>query len=94
MEISVNNVVKSYKDVRAVDHVSFEVKKGEVYGIIGPNGAGKTTLMEIMLGLRRQDSGEVKIQDYDNIVVRQIKCLWISQINQGGFSTMRALSAI
>ena len=59
--------MKSYKDVRAVDHVSFEVKKGEVYGIIGPNGAGKTTLMEIMLGLRRQDSGEVKIQDYDNI---------------------------
>lgn len=67
MEIILNDIVKSYKNTPAVSHVSVNIKKGQVFGIIGPNGAGKTTLMEIMLGLRKQDSGSVLIQGMDNI---------------------------
>ena len=67
MEIIVDNLEKDYKEIKAVDHISFSVEKGEVYGIIGPNGAGKTTLMEIMLGLRKQDRGTVTIQGMDTV---------------------------
>ena len=67
LEIVVENIKKAYKENKAVDDISFSVKKGEVYGIIGPNGAGKTTLMEMMLGLRKQDSGTITIQGMDTI---------------------------
>lgn len=67
MEIEVRNIEKSYGTNKAVDGISFSVRKGEVYGIIGPNGAGKTTLIEMMLGLRRQDSGTITIQGMDSV---------------------------
>ncbi len=59
--IRVEDIRKSYGDVRAVDGVSFEVAEGEFFGILGPNGAGKTTTLEIVEGLREPDSGEVSI---------------------------------
>jgi ABC-2 type transport system ATP-binding protein len=59
--ITVNDIRKSYGDTRAVDGVSFEVSEGEFFGILGPNGAGKTTTLEIIEGLRKPDSGEVKL---------------------------------
>jgi ABC-2 type transport system ATP-binding protein len=59
--ITVNDIRKSYGDTRAVDGVSFEVADGEFFGILGPNGAGKTTILEIIEGLRKADSGEVKL---------------------------------
>jgi ABC-2 type transport system ATP-binding protein len=59
--ITVSNLVKKYNDLTAVDGISFEVKKGEIFGLLGPNGAGKTTTMEIMETLREQSSGEVVI---------------------------------
>jgi ABC-2 type transport system ATP-binding protein len=62
LEIQVQDVLKTYHGITAVDHISFDVPKGCVCGIIGPNGAGKTTLMEIMMGLRKQDSGQVTMQ--------------------------------
>lgn len=49
--VSAHNVSKFYRDVRAVDDVSFEIEKGKITGLIGPNGAGKTTLLKAMLGL-------------------------------------------
>jgi ABC-2 type transport system ATP-binding protein len=52
---------KSYGDLRAVDGVTFEVGRGEFFGILGPNGAGKTTTLEIMEGLRKPDGGEVTV---------------------------------
>jgi ABC-2 type transport system ATP-binding protein len=59
--IVVTDVHKSYGDIHAVDGVSFEVERGEFLGILGPNGAGKTTTLEIIEGLRRADSGEVRV---------------------------------
>jgi ABC-2 type transport system ATP-binding protein len=61
--ITVNEVRKWYGDVHAVDGVSFEVESGEFFGILGPNGAGKTTTLEIIEGLRKADSGEVRVFD-------------------------------
>jgi ABC-2 type transport system ATP-binding protein len=61
--IVVKELYKSYGDVKAVDGVSFEVESGEFFGILGPNGAGKTTTLEIIEGLRRPDSGEVRVFD-------------------------------
>jgi len=59
--IVVTDLRKSYGEVRAVDGVSFEVDQGEFFGILGPNGAGKTTTLEIVEGLRKADSGEVRV---------------------------------
>ena len=59
--IELTNISKSYGDVKAVDGISLQVKKGEVLGIIGANGAGKSTTLEIMMGIRRPDTGTVKV---------------------------------
>ena len=63
--IVIEHLRKTYKDKLAVADVSFEVKKGEVFGIVGPNGAGKTTTLEIMEGLRKRDSGKVEVLGLD-----------------------------
>ena len=63
--IEVSNLKKHYGDIKAVDGVSFTVKKGEVFALLGPNGAGKTTTIEIMEGLREKDNGEVKVLGLD-----------------------------
>ncbi|RFB12019.1 ABC transporter ATP-binding protein [Bacillus sp. HNG] len=59
--IELTNISKSYGDVKAVDSITLQVKKGEVLGIIGANGAGKSTTLEIMMGIRKPDSGTVKV---------------------------------
>ncbi len=63
--IEVKDLKKRYDDKQAVDGVSFDVKKGEIFGILGPNGAGKTTTLEMMETLRSIDSGSVKINGID-----------------------------
>ncbi len=63
--IRVSDLRKAYGATRAVDGVSFEVRRGEVFGLLGPNGAGKTTTVEILEGLRRQDSGEATVLGID-----------------------------
>ena len=65
MIIEIENLVKHYGEVKAVDGVSFSVEKGETFGLLGPNGAGKTTLMEILCGLRKLDSGKATISGLD-----------------------------
>ena len=63
--ISVSNLRKSYKDVAAVDDVSFDVEHGEVFALLGPNGAGKTTCIEILEGFLPRDGGEVQVLGVD-----------------------------
>jgi ABC-2 type transport system ATP-binding protein len=65
MIIEVENLVKHYGEIKAVDGVSFSVEDGETFGLLGPNGAGKTTLMEILCGLRRFDAGKVTVRGFD-----------------------------
>ncbi|HEU0195427.1 MAG TPA: ABC transporter ATP-binding protein [Gaiellales bacterium] len=59
--ISIRGLTKRYGSAAAVDGVSFQVEKGEVFGILGPNGAGKTTTLEMIEGLRKPDGGEVLV---------------------------------
>lgn len=59
--IAVQDLVKRYGNFIAVDHVSFEIKNREIFGIIGPNGAGKTTTVECISGLRVPDSGSISV---------------------------------
>jgi ABC-2 type transport system ATP-binding protein len=63
--IRVTDLKKYYGDVRAVDGVSFEVARGEVFGMLGPNGAGKTTTIEVLEGLRPPDAGSVEVLGLD-----------------------------
>ncbi|HLB67597.1 MAG TPA: ABC transporter ATP-binding protein [Thermoplasmata archaeon] len=63
--VTVRDLRKSYGDLRAVDGISFTVKKGEIFGLVGPNGAGKTTTWEILEGLRRAESGDIHVAGID-----------------------------
>ena len=65
--IEVENLVKTYDDINAVDGVSFSVEEGEIFGIVGPNGAGKTTIVESVEGLRRPDGGSIRVLGLDPI---------------------------
>lgn len=65
LPIEVSNLKKYYGDIKAVDGISFTVSEGEVFGFIGPNGAGKTTAIEILEGLRKKDSGDIKVLGLD-----------------------------
>ena len=59
--VSVQNLVKKYKNNYAVNDLSFNVKKGEILGLLGPNGSGKTTTINCILSLLQFDSGQIKI---------------------------------
>jgi len=63
--ITVKNLRKTYGAKVAVDDVSFEVRRGEIFGILGPNGAGKTTSVECLTGLRAADDGEIRVLGLD-----------------------------
>ncbi|MDQ2623692.1 MAG: ABC transporter ATP-binding protein, partial [Actinomycetota bacterium] len=63
--ISVTGLRKSYDQKIAVRDVSFEVRRGEIFGILGPNGAGKTTSVECLTGLRRADGGVIRVLGLD-----------------------------
>lgn len=63
--LKVKDLKKSYDGKVAVDGISFEVKKGEIFGILGPNGAGKTTTLEMIETLREIDSGSASIDGVD-----------------------------
>jgi ABC-2 type transport system ATP-binding protein len=61
--VEINNVAKSFGDVKAVADVSFEVNRGEIFGMLGPNGAGKTTTIRLLLDIFKPDHGSVSILD-------------------------------
>ena len=61
--IEINGVTKHYKDKRAVDNLSFEIKPGQVTGFLGPNGSGKSTTMRMIMGLDAPDSGSIFVNN-------------------------------
>ena len=65
--IFAEDLSKHFADVHAVDHVSFEIAAGEIYGLVGPDGAGKTTTMRLLCGGFRSDTGHVTIYGHDVI---------------------------
>ena len=65
MSIIVNNLSKTYSDQKAVDSISFEVKKGEILGFLGPNGAGKSTTMKMLTCYIPPTSGNATVCGFD-----------------------------
>lgn len=63
--IEVNNLSKSFKDIKAVDNISFLVKSGEIVGLLGENGAGKTTTLRMLATMLKPTGGTAKINGYD-----------------------------
>ncbi|AJC72433.1 ATP-binding protein [Thermococcus guaymasensis DSM 11113] len=69
--IEVVGLTKYYGSFLAVDNVSFEVRKGEIFGFLGPNGAGKTTTVRTITGVLRPNSGEIRVLGYDMLDERE-----------------------
>lgn len=65
--IELINVTKKYKDVTAVDSLSFKVEKGKCVSLLGVNGAGKTTSIKMMCGIIKPDSGSIRVMGYDTV---------------------------
>ncbi len=65
MMIKVEGLRKEYADLVAVNDISFEIKKGEIFSLLGPNGAGKTTILRIICGLLNPTAGQIKINGMD-----------------------------
>ncbi|MBS4015670.1 MAG: ATP-binding cassette domain-containing protein [Candidatus Latescibacteria bacterium] len=63
--IKVSQLTKVFKDITAVDHISFEIKQGEVFGFLGPNGAGKTSTIRILTGISKPNQGSASILGFD-----------------------------
>src|SRR2546423_855834 len=62
LAVEAHGIVKAFPGVLANDHVDFDLRRGEVHALLGENGAGKSTLMNILAGLYRPDSGEVRVE--------------------------------
>ena len=63
--ITISNLTKIYENISAVNHISFEITKGEIFGFLGPNGAGKTTTIKMLTGLIQPTEGTATIQGKD-----------------------------
>jgi ABC-2 type transport system ATP-binding protein len=69
--IEVKNLTRNYNGLCAVDHISFEVETGEIFGFLGPNGAGKTTTIKMLTGQLRPTSGQARVVGCDVVDERQ-----------------------
>ncbi len=84
--VEVIDVSKSYGRNPALADASFEIRPGEIFGLLGPNGAGKTTLVEILLGIKHRDRGQVRILGVDpETAPRQIRELICGQLQISPF---------
>ena len=63
--LTMKDIDKSFPGVHALDHVNFEVKRGEVHAMMGENGAGKSTLMKVLTGIYTKDSGTITYEGKD-----------------------------
>ena len=78
--LKVNELGKTYKNGRGIMDISFEIEKGDIFGLLGPNGSGKTTTMKIITGLSYADKGSVQILGRDSLdgsskALKEIGCL-------------------
>ena len=82
--VSMNNISKSFPGVKALDHVKFELRSGEVMALLGENGAGKSTLMKILSGVYTRDEGTMEIfgKSYDNLTPKQAQEAGVAIIHQ------------
>ena len=70
--LQITNLTKQFKKIKAVDNISLEVQKGDIYGFLGPNGAGKTTSIRMIMGIIKPDKGNIKLNGLDiNKIVRK-----------------------
>ncbi|MBN2392494.1 MAG: ABC transporter ATP-binding protein [Anaerolineae bacterium] len=69
--IDVKNLTRDYNGLRAVDHISFTVEPGEIFGFLGPNGAGKTTTIKMLTGQLRPTEGTARVMDCNVVEERQ-----------------------
>ena len=70
--LQIQELSKQFKKIKAVDSISLNIKKGDVYGFLGPNGAGKTTSIRMIMGIIKPDAGTITLNDYDiNAIGRQ-----------------------
>ena len=70
--LQINHLSKQFKNIKAVDSISFNVQKGDIYGFLGPNGAGKTTSIRMIMGIIKPDTGTITLNNYDiNTIGRQ-----------------------
>jgi len=65
LAVVIESLVKKFEDVTAVDGISLQVSKGELFGLLGPNGAGKTTIINVLCGLIKPTNGSAKVGGYD-----------------------------
>ena len=63
--LQITNLTKQFKKIKAVDNISLEVQKGDIYGFLGPNGAGKTTSIRMIMGIIKPDIGSIKLNGSD-----------------------------
>lgn len=82
--VSMENITKTFPGVKALDHVSFELRSGEVMALLGENGAGKSTLMKILSGVYTRDSGKLEIfgKAYGDLTPKQAQQAGVAIIHQ------------
>ena len=93
--ISIKNVTKYYQQLRALDNISFDVKRGDFFAFLGPNGAGKTTTINVMTGLSNYKTGEINLFGYntrhDYLRARRLVGLCAQEFNFDPFLSIHQL---
>ena len=82
--VSMENICKTFPGVKALDHVNFELRSGEVMALLGENGAGKSTLMKVLSGVYTRDEGSLKIfgKEYGDLTPKQAQEVGVAIIHQ------------
>lgn len=93
--VSIKNLTKFYGDLKALDNVNFEVKRGDFFAFLGPNGAGKTTTINVLTGLSNYNAGEVRVFGYNTTIeyqqTRRLLGLCAQEFNFDPFLTIHQL---
>ena len=82
--VSMEGICKSFPGVKALDHVNFELRAGEVMALLGENGAGKSTLMKVLSGVYERDEGRLEIfgKEYGNLTPKLAQEVGVAIIHQ------------